>query len=232
MLKLIRIFLVGVYIGVWAVMISPIAILSAATPRLAHYISFLLGRVCVKILGYKIVTEDIHKFFPNYPAVFVGNHQSNLDAFTLAWLGPKNTSFIAKKSILFLPLFGIISWLCGTIFINRKNKKSALSSMDNAVKAIKEKKISILVMPEGTRNHGKPLGPFKKGAFHTAIKAGVPVIPLVISSYCKELDLNRWNSGTIKVKALDPINTEGKTVEQLIEETRSVIIQGINEINS
>ena len=83
--------------------------------------------------------------------------------------------------------------------------------------------MSIWVFPEGTRSHGKGLGQFKKGAFQMAISAGVPIIPLCANNYVRALDLNRWHSGDIILRALSPISTTGMTIEDvpaLIERCR------------
>ncbi len=68
---------------------------------------------------------------------------------------------------------------------------------------------------EGTRNLGKGLLPFKKGAFQMAIAAGVPIVLVCTSTYVKHMQLNRWNSGTIKIRSLAPIPTAGLTLDGL-----------------
>jgi len=231
-LLIIRYTLIALYIVIWGIICLPIVLI--LKPRSAYsspIVAWLLGKPVINILGLKIEVIDKHKFYPGYPSVFVGNHQSNLDAFTMAYLVPQNTVFLAKKSLLFIPIFGAITWFVGTIFINRKKRKHAVGKMDAAAEDIKNKKVSVYIMPEGTRNHGKGLGRFKKGAFHTAIKANVPIIPMAFSSYHKYTDLHKWNSGKILVKVLDPISPEGKTVDELMQETRLVMEKTIDELD-
>ncbi len=62
---------------------------------------------------------------------------------------------------------------------------------------LQHKDTSIWVFPEGTRNLGKGLLPFKKGAFHMAIAAGVPIVQVCVSNYVTHMRLNRWNSGDV-----------------------------------
>ncbi len=78
-----------------------------------------------------------------------------------------------------------------------------------------EKKLSIWILPEGTRSKGKGLLPFKKGPFHLAIDSGLPIIPVAISSYHKNLDFNKWRAGTVLFKALPLIETKGLTHEDI-----------------
>ncbi|MNN85147.1 1-acyl-sn-glycerol-3-phosphate acyltransferase [compost metagenome] len=82
---------------------------------------------------------------------------------------------------------------------------------------------SIWVFPEGTRNLGEELLPFKKGAFQMAIAAGVPIVQVCVSNYINHMRLNRWNSGQILIRSLPPIPTAGLTLDdmpQLIAQCR------------
>jgi 1-acyl-sn-glycerol-3-phosphate acyltransferase len=166
-----------------------------------------------RILGIKMDIRDNEILDLARPCVFICNHQSNLDIFTGGHVFAKNTVTIGKKSLLFIPFFGQFFWLAGNLFIDRKNKKKAVQTMDVATAAIKDKKLSIWIMPEGTRSKGRGLLPFKKGAFLTAIKAQVPIVPIAISSYTKHLDLKVWSSGKIIVQILPPIITTGLKIE-------------------
>ena len=73
--------------------------------------------------------------------VIVSNHQSSLDMFALMKTTPPNTTFVAKKQLLFAPFFGLAAWLFGAIFVNRGNSKSARKALDEAVKRIRRKKV-------------------------------------------------------------------------------------------
>jgi 1-acyl-sn-glycerol-3-phosphate acyltransferase len=64
------------------------------------------------------------------------------------------------------------------------------------------------MFPEGTRSKGRGLIPFKTGAFHTAIAAKVPLVPIVCSSYAGQIDLNRWDNGEIIVEMLPPVDSQ------------------------
>ena len=74
---------------------------------------------------------------------------------------------------------------------------------------------SIWVFPEGTRNLGEELLPFKKGAFQMAIAAGVPIVPVCVSSYVKHMRLNRWRSGKILIRSLPAIPTAGLSLDDM-----------------
>ena len=67
------------------------------------------------------------------------------------------------------------------------------------------RRLSIWMFPEGTRSRGRGLLPFKTGAFHTAMQAGVPIVPVVASSYANQIDLNRWDNGEVLIEMLPPL---------------------------
>ncbi len=165
-----------------------------------------------KFLGIKIHVRNREEFDHNRPCVMVSNHQHNLDIFPGCTALPDRTVTIGKKSIIWIPFFGIFYWITGNILIDRKNKKRAFEAMDVAAKSIKERSISVWIMAEGTRSKGRGLLPFKKGPFITAIKADVPVIPIAISSYVGKLNFNRWHSGTILIEILPAVATHGLSV--------------------
>lgn len=107
---------------------------------------------------------------------------------------------IPKSTVLIAPIVA----LSGTVFIDRANSKSARAAFDGAVKEIRDNKQSVWIFPEGTRSYFSQadLLPFKKGAFHLAIQAGVPVVPVVVQNYSHVLHLQdrTFEPGTIKVK--------------------------------
>lgn len=146
----------------------------------------------------------------NYPVVYVVNHQDLLDVFFFAKVWPKNCSGVGKQELAWVPIFGAAFWLAGNIFINRGDKDKAHAVVDQMAEKITSLKRSIFIMPEGTRSQGKGLLPFKKGAFLTAIKAGVPIVPLCVSS-SKNVTLTDWSPKPGLVEFLDPISTVGLT---------------------
>ena len=106
--------------------------------------------------------------------------------------------------------------------------------MDIAANAIKRKNISVWIMAEGTRSKGRGLLPFKKGAFITAIKAQVPIVPIVISSYTKHLNLSQPKAGKIIVEVLDPIPTIGLSkdeVNTLKDKTHFLMKEALNKLD-
>ena len=147
--------------------------------------------------------------------VIVCNHQSNYDLFVVGRVVPPRTVTIGKQSLKWVPFFGQLFWLAGNVLINRGDAAHARQAMLTTTDTLQHKDTSIWVFAEGTRNLGKGLLPFKKGAFQMAIAAGVPIVLVCTSTYVKHMQLNRWNSGTIKIRSLAPIPTAGLTLDDL-----------------
>lgn len=185
------------------------------------------------------------------PAVFVGNHQTALDVLFLGTIFPKHTSVTAKASLKKVPFLGWFMALSGTVFIDRANRDTALKAFEGAANEIRTKRQSVFIFPEGTRSNAKEpmlLG-FKKGAFHLAIQAKVPIVPVIAGCYAGVLGVDEWRfrAGTVPVigelhllecfvlftktlVVLPPIPTDNLTaadVDQLTQYTRDLMLKAL-----
>jgi 1-acyl-sn-glycerol-3-phosphate acyltransferase len=166
--------------------------------------------------------------------VYVANHQNNYDLFTVSGAIMPKTVTVGKKSLVWMPLFGQFYWLTGNILIDRANRSKAAGTIGQIVSKIKEQKVSVWMFPEGTRSRGRGLLPFKTGAFHAAIGAEVPVVPIVCSSTDK-IKLNRWNNGVVIVEIMPPVSTEGLTredVRELLKTCRDMMKDKLIELDA
>lgn len=115
---------------------------------------------------------------------------------------PKRTSMMAKKELQWMPFLGQWMSLSGAVFIDRGNNAKAIRSLSTAAETVKNRHTSLWIFPEGTRSmreHHDML-PFKKGAFHMAVEAGIPIVPVVAENYWKLYRKGIFETGTIKVK--------------------------------
>jgi putative phosphoserine phosphatase / 1-acylglycerol-3-phosphate O-acyltransferase len=187
-----------------------------------------IGDLGTKLAGLDINVKNKHNLVDHRPAVFCFNHQSSADFFIILKLLKKDVTGIAKKELELTP-FGPIFKAMGAIFIDRSNKKKALESMKNAAEVLKNG-TSVAIAPEGTRSGSKKLGPFKKGAFHLAMKAGVPIVPIVIkNAYMAMPKGSKMFSPThIEVVVLDPVDTSEwnpKHLDTYVEEVRNLYVK-------
>jgi len=171
-------------------------------------------------------------------SVIVVNHQSALDAFGVVqlWKQLGRLRIVAKKSFQYLGPVGLIGNLADFVFIDRKKGSTAVEQMVASVEKSKlTDKAPLLVFPEGTRHHdtkSKSLLPFKKGAFIAAVKANVPIVPVVFSPYTNLDHLKqRLDPAVVNVTVLEPIfpcidaDNESERVDVLIEQTRSKMLE-------
>lgn len=155
----------------------------------------------IPFLGLKVEVRGLENV-KDHPVVYIGNHQNTYDIFTVSNAVRNNTVSIGKKSLKWAPFFGQVYWLSGNILIDRGNRTKAHGTIGQAAAKIKDKKISVWLFPEGTRSNGRGLLKFKSGAFYTAQMAGVPVVPVVISTTHNQIKLNRWNNGKYIIEYL------------------------------
>lgn len=178
-----------------------------------------------RLFGLKLVIRNAEGFESTGPYVFIANHQNSYDIFTLSSSLQKGTVSIGKKSLKWIPFFGQLYWLAGNILIDRKNRGRAHGTIGTAAEAIRKRKLSIMMFPEGTRNYGRGLLPFKTGAFHTALQAGVPLVPVCMSTTHQQVKLNRWRNGTVIIEFLPAIPTTGLTKDAVRELMKSAHTQ-------
>lgn len=195
-------------------------------PSMGAVFARLLARGVPYIFGYRVRIEGQQKLYLNQPCIYVANHQSNMDIFTMSPAYPYRTVVIGKNELKWVPLFGWFFAGAGNIMIDRSNRQHSLAGLQSAAAYIREKGVSVWIFPEGTRNRGAAeMKPFKKGAFHLAIAAQVPIVPMVHQHLHSYLNVARHRiyPGEVLIKVLDPIPTTGMTTEdlpRLIEETR------------
>ena len=180
-----------------------------------------------------------HRFLPNADqignCIYIGNHQNNYDMVTISYMVMPRTVSVGKKSLIWIPFFGFLYWVTGNILIDRENRSKAHNTMTTVAKHITEDNISIFMFPEGTRSRGRGLLPFKTGAFHTALAAGVPVVPIVCSTTHNKIDLNRWNNGKVICEMMEPIDSSQfnkENVREFAEYCHRVMAKRLAELDA
>ncbi|CAJ0938857.1 unnamed protein product [Ranitomeya imitator] len=123
--------------------------------------------------GLRFEVKGLENFQIDGPCVIISNHQSILDMMGLMEILPDRCVQIAKRELLFAGSVGLLTYLGGVIYINRKQTRDAKTIMAGVAKAMTDDNLKVWVYPEGTRNNSGDLLPFKKGAFHLAVQAKV-----------------------------------------------------------
>lgn len=231
MLKILRIVVVVAASIAISLFGTIYALIRGRHPSSVSVVAKMFGSLHT-LVGLKLITRNKNAW--NRPAIYIGNHQNNYDMVTIAAMVPERTVSIGKKSLIWIPFFGLVYWATGNIFIHREKRSSAINTMNRVGEIIREKQISIWMFPEGTRSRGRGLLPFKAGAFHTAIAAGVPIVPVVCSSLHNKVDLNRLHNGIVICEQLDPIDTSSydrDNVKELIEKCHQIMAAKLAELD-
>ncbi|MET0178991.1 MAG: lysophospholipid acyltransferase family protein, partial [Novosphingobium sp.] len=215
--------------------IAPAALMAGVLTREKRQASNILLPTWIQaqldLAGIKLRVTGRKNLHARRPAVFIFNHRNNHDGMFVALLVRTDIMGIGKKEIGQNPIGKLSTMIVPTILIDRGSgdPKAAAEALQPAVEAIK-KGYSIMLAPEGTRvrGHHNSVGQFKKGAFHIAMAAGIPIVPVVIRN---ALDVGSrdgpMRAGTVDIAVLPPVSTDGWTRENMadrIEEVRRMYI--------
>ena len=200
----------------WALSGNKRTALNAATTIWSEVSTALAG------LDFNIAGEE--HLWSHRPAVFIFNHQSSIDPLILARLIRRDFTGIGKKEIQRFPIIGPAMTYADVVFIDRKSTEKAIRAIKPVIAAIKDEGLSVCLAPEGTRSPGTKLGEFKKGAFHIAMQAGVPIVPIVIHNASDSLPKGRHiaRAATIDVTVLPPVDTAKWSVKKLNKQIANI----------
>tara|TARA_B100000945_G_C20283922_1_gene550059 strand:- start:173 stop:886 length:714 start_codon:yes stop_codon:yes gene_type:complete len=180
---------------------------------------------------YGLENIDLNKQY-----IFISNHVSALDIILGFVAIPLNITFLAKKELFKIPLFGLAMKAAGMIKIDRQNPEKAKASIDKATKTLIRSNFSTIIYPEGTRSKSGSLLPFKKGGFVLAIKSQLPIVPFTVVGAEKALPRGSFNivKKDINLFIGKPIETKHLTLENkedLLQNCRQEIINNLNKMN-
>lgn len=188
-------------------------------------------------VGVRYIVRNDKLLHSDEPYVMVVNHQSSLDVIGMGWTWPKKCVVMLKRSLMYIPGFNLAAFLGNSIFVDRYNRENAVKSVEKSIETIKRRNVKVWVFPEGTRNPGQGLLPFKKGAFHMAIQAKIPIVPMVYSSfkpfYSKKEKYFKAG-GVVIAQVLDPIPTDKLTIDdvgKLADLTRARMLEVYEKIS-
>jgi 1-acyl-sn-glycerol-3-phosphate acyltransferase len=127
--------------------------------------------------GMRVSSYGAEQLDPRGTYIFMANHQSHTDIVALIVALPLVPGFLAKKELRSVPILGSAMDVGGHVFIDRSQRAKAIEAIDEAARVVRGG-ASIVVFPEGTRHEREAVSTFKKGGFHLALRAGVPVVPI------------------------------------------------------
>lgn len=164
------------------------------------------ARGALRACGVRLRCQGVPPAPEDGPYVVMANHKSHFDVLALYASTPVALFAVAKKELGYVPIFGWALWAGAAVIIDRGRQEKAFASLRRAGALIRSGR-TVLLFPEGTRRSEPGLGPFKKGPFHLAQAAGVPIVPVWVEGSSAVLPSGgvRIRSGVISVHWGDPI---------------------------
>lgn len=201
----------------------PAGLFSGSRQRAVNVTMGTWGELGTALAGVDVQVTGEQHLWAHRPAVFIFNHQSGIDMLLICKLLRRDVIGIAKQEMRSNPVFGPAFALAGTVFIDRFNRDKAIEALQPAVDALREG-VSIAIAPEGTRSPTPRLGRFKKGAFHLAMAARVPIVPIVFRNALDALPKHALvvRPATVEVVVHPPISTTSWTTAGLDAEIQRI----------
>jgi 1-acyl-sn-glycerol-3-phosphate acyltransferase len=200
------------------------------TGRMQASVARAWARSLLLVSGVRVRVEGLDQIDPHGSYVFISNHLSYMDTPVALAHIPVQFRFLAKRGLFQIPGLGTHLSRAGHIPVPREDPRAAVKTMQLAAETIQQKKISLLIFPEGGRSHDGVLRPFKEGGAYIAIRAGVEVVPLVMMGTRDVLPFGSGivQPGSVTLRILKPIATSQLTLKDrgpLTEQLRRLILR-------
>lgn len=184
--------------------------------KIFRWVTKSYSRILLPVFRITVETRGVSRVDRNAPYVFMSNHVSHIDSLALAVSIPHPLHWVFKKELSKIPVFGWVLLSLGQIMVDRRNAVQSKTALANAATALAGNN-SVLIYAEGTRSKDGKLQSLKKGGFHIALQAGLPIVPVRVSGSHDVLPSGslRVRPGHVVVELFDPIPTEGKTLADL-----------------
>jgi len=197
------------------------------------------ARTWLRLSGVKVKVTGGELLDPKQPYVFVSNHWSYLDAAPLFAYTGRRMGMVAKKELLKAPILGYAMGFVNVIAIDRSNRERAVETLQIATDRLRSG-ISFGVCPEGTRARPGEMLPFKKGAFHMAVQAVVPIVPIALKNSDVLMGKGTGEAwpGTIEMVMMKPVDTfrvsGDEDLQKLVDLVQAQIMKelGIKKISA
>ncbi len=174
-------------------------------------------------VGIKLEVIHPERAHLHRPCIMVGNHQTGLDFAIISQVCPKGMVIVAKKELKNIPIFGSFFVKAGNLMIDRAKSVEAKNKLKEVRNILISSNKNLAIFPEGTRHRRRPnepgILPLKNGAFEIAILSQLPIVPVVCSNLSQFAiwEKGRLKPGVARVSILEPIQTEGLSLNNLPE---------------
>jgi 1-acyl-sn-glycerol-3-phosphate acyltransferase len=207
-----------------------VGLLLTGSSRVPDTVARWWSRASLAVCGIRLEVEGLTRLDPSRPYVLISNHQSNFDVWAAVAGLPVAIRFVAKRELLRIPLFGRALAMSGHIVIDRSDPYSAVRQINALAAQAIDGGLCVPFYAEGTRSDDGSIGPFKKGGVATAVRAGLPIVPVTVSGTRKFLPKGYAvirPGGRVRLTVGEPISTAGMAtgdLAALTERVRAVVV--------
>lgn len=212
-----------------------VMILGIFNYKLAFVLTRIWAHIILKASGVRVLLRGIENLKVNEPKIIMANHASQFDIPALIAYLPCEFRFVAKKELLWIPVFGWAMYFSGHIVIDRFNKERAIKSIEKAGERIRKNSLSVLIFPEGQICFDGKLQSFKKGGFVLALNGRINILPVTIIGSRKVLPRGCIlpAPGIIEIKIKPEITIKNYKLdekEKLMKDVAETISTGLSVI--
>lgn len=188
--------------------VALVFVLFGAGAREVQPLYLSLARLFIRIGGTRFEVRGAENAAAGRAYVVVCNHESGWDPFCLvAGLPQLMIRFVAKQELMRIPVFGAALLRTGNVKVVRSDTSGDTQRLRKGMEE-RDPSVSILFFAEGTRSMDGTLGPFKLGAFATAIEAGLPVLPVALAG-----TFAVWPKRTARLRSAPVVLVVGTPIE-------------------
>jgi 1-acyl-sn-glycerol-3-phosphate acyltransferase len=160
-------------------------------------------------------------------------HQSTWETFALPTLMPHPLAYVFKRELLFIPFFGWAMARLDMIHIDRSKRSEAWAKVAAQGRRLFADGVWVIMFPEGTRTPRGSQGVYKGGAARLAAAAGVPIVPIAVSSArCWPRRSFLVRPGIVDVSIGRPIPTAGREPDAVMREVETWIEAEMRRIDA
>ena len=200
---------------------------------LRRRIARVSARLALALTGLTLHVEGMQHLDNGAPVIVVANHASYLDALLLTAVLPPRFAYVAKQELLRKPAAAIPLRRLGSAFVERFDDARSVDDMRNLEERARAGE-SMVFFPEGTFRREAGLLSFRLGAFLTAARSDIPLLPVTLIGTRSLLCAERWwpQRSELKVLIGKPLHAEGhdwQAALQLQNAARRQILALLNE---
>lgn len=210
----------------------PMMILLIFTPtRVARrQVARWCARLFFLLIGSPVQLKGSQKPLAS-PCIVIANHASYLDGMILTAALPPNFTFLIKHEMATLPLTGFLLRRIGSEFVDR-NKDSHRKQVVRRLFRAAEEGDALAFFPEGTFDRTPGLRRFHLGAFSSARRAKLPIVPIVITGSRGKLPATSWicSPGPLSIQVCAPLYANTYTsVQEWVHASRKEMLKWLGE---